>query len=220
MPGIFAWRDYGNGVGGAPDTSVDIQTIDVPNEGRFFGGSKAIDNGDGTWRYEYAVYNLNSDRSGGSFSVPVPAGAMITGVGFSDVDYHSGEPYDNTDWSSSVGGGAVTWSSPQTFAQNQNSNALRWGTMYNFWFTSNAAPATVNATLGLFKPHTPNAVSFPVTGPGAPPCPADLDGDGAVGSGDLAILLGSWNGPGGDLTGDNVTGSEDLALLLGSWGGC
>ena len=27
----------------------------------------------------------------------------------------------------------------------------------------------------------------------APPSPADLDGDGAVGAGDLAILLGAWS---------------------------
>lgn len=55
--------------------------------------------------------------------------------------------------------------------------------------------------------------------------PADLDGDGVVGSGDLAILLGSW-GPClpapakciADLDGDGTVGSADLAILLGSWG--
>ena len=53
-------------------------------------------------------------------------------------------------------------------------------------------------------------------------CPADLDGDGAVGSGDLAIILGSWNaGPGpADLDGDGQVGSADLALVLGQWGTC
>lgn len=53
---------------------------------------------------------------------------------------------------------------------------------------------------------------------------ADLNGDGVVGSEDLAILLGSWGpcpamGPcPADLNGDGVVGSEDLAILLGSWG--
>jgi len=52
------------------------------------------------------------------------------------------------------------------------------------------------------------------------PCPADLDGNGQVGSEDLALVLGSWGGPGGDLNGDGGTDSKDLALLLGSWGPC
>ncbi|MFM1822556.1 MAG: hypothetical protein RI967_822 [Planctomycetota bacterium] len=53
-----------------------------------------------------------------------------------------------------------------------------------------------------------------------PPCAADLDGDGAVGSTDLAQLLGAWGTPGADLTGDGATGADDLAALLAAWGGC
>ncbi len=41
-------------------------------------------------------------------------------------------------------------------------------------------------------------------------CPWDLDGDGAVGSADLASLLGDWA----------TYGSTGLAALLGSWGPC
>ena len=55
------------------------------------------------------------------------------------------------------------------------------------------------------------------------PCPADLDGDGEVGAGDLAILLGAWGpSPGhpADLDGDGNVGPLDLALLLGNWGPC
>ncbi|TVQ30272.1 MAG: hypothetical protein EA376_13450 [Phycisphaeraceae bacterium] len=54
------------------------------------------------------------------------------------------------------------------------------------------------------------------------PCPADFIGDGAVGSADLAILLGEWGNSGSiaDLTGDNNVGSGDLGILLGSWGPC
>ncbi len=49
--------------------------------------------------------------------------------------------------------------------------------------------------------------------------PADLDGDGAVGGADLAILLSAWGGPGpADLDGDGVVGGADLAILLGAWG--
>ena len=49
--------------------------------------------------------------------------------------------------------------------------------------------------------------------------PADLDHDGDVDAGDLAILLGGWGTTGpGDLNGDGVVDATDLAILLGSWG--
>ncbi len=56
-----------------------------------------------------------------------------------------------------------------------------------------------------------------------PPCPADLDGDGAVGASDLAILLGNWGpNPGhpADFNGDDIVSAADLAELLGDWGPC
>ena len=58
--------------------------------------------------------------------------------------------------------------------------------------------------------------------PSQAPCPADLDGDGAVGAGDLTIMLGAWDTFGGDadLDGDGVVGAGDLAILLGAWGVC
>lgn len=60
----------------------------------------------------------------------------------------------------------------------------------------------------------------------ATPLPGDLDGDGAIGPTDLAILLGSW-GPCDDcdgeclpdLDGDCHVGAADLAILLGAWTG-
>ena len=55
-------------------------------------------------------------------------------------------------------------------------------------------------------------------------CDADLDGDGSVGSADLAILLGTW-GPiptpdPPDFDGDGDVDASDLAILLGTWGPC
>lgn len=56
-----------------------------------------------------------------------------------------------------------------------------------------------------------------------PPCPADLDGNGAVNPADLTILLGSWGASGkpgtiaGDLDGDGSIGGGDLTILLGAW---
>lgn len=54
-------------------------------------------------------------------------------------------------------------------------------------------------------------------------CPADLDGDGVVGTTDLELLLSLWSSaadPIGDLNGDGVVGAADLGLLLGMWGAC
>ncbi len=48
----------------------------------------------------------------------------------------------------------------------------------------------------------------------------DLDGDGLVGGGDLAIMLASWGSCGGcpaDLDGDGAVGGGDLASLLAAW---
>ncbi|MFM1804152.1 MAG: hypothetical protein RL136_1031 [Planctomycetota bacterium] len=56
----------------------------------------------------------------------------------------------------------------------------------------------------------------------APPCPADLNGDGVVGAGDLAEVLNNWGGSNAttDLNGDGVTDAADLSSLLNSWGSC
>ena len=176
MPAIRAWRDHGLGAG-VPDTSVTVDYVDVPGDGRFFYAHKVRDLGNGTWRYEYAVYNLTSHRSGGSFSVPAPTGSTITNIGFNAPDYHSGEVYSNADWVNTCGGsGVMCWQSPQTYAQNANTNALRWGTMYNFWFDASTPPTSGTATLGLFRPGTPESVEFPVQVPSAGVCYANCDG--------------------------------------------
>jgi hypothetical protein len=176
IPAIRAWRDHGLGIN-VPDPSVIVSTVDVPAEGRFWYASKVTDLGGGHWRYDYAVFNLNSDRSGGSFSVPIPNGAAVSNAGFNAPPYHSNEVYSNTPWTLTSGCTSVAWNSPETFAQNPNSNALRWGTMYNFWFESDAGPGTVSAALGLFKPSTTQAVSFDVQGPAVSPivCYANCD---------------------------------------------
>src|SRR6185295_16206154 len=61
-PAIFAWRDHGRGLN-TPDPSVIIVPADVPNEGRFYIAAKNTDLGNGLWRYDYAVFNLNSHQS-------------------------------------------------------------------------------------------------------------------------------------------------------------
>ncbi len=79
---------------------------------------------------------------------------------------HSGEPFDNADWGASVFNNTLTWKSPQTYAQNTNANALRWGTLYNFRFDANVPPATGDATIGIFKqaPGLPDFVAASASG--------------------------------------------------------
>lgn len=219
--GLQAWRDHGLGVG-VVDPGVILGTVDVPGEapaaapgnlGRFHYGYKVTQVNATTWHYEYAIYNLNSDRAGGSLSLPVAPGVLLTNVGFKDVPTHSGEPYDNTDWGAGVLAGTLTWKTPQTFAQNANSNALRWGTMYNFWFDANVAPGTMTATLGLFKPGTTDSVAFPVQGP-VLPCVTDANADGIVDQGDVDYVVNVIAG-GANPTGLNADYNRDGSLDQG-----
>jgi hypothetical protein len=220
IPAIQAWRTHGLGVGQL-DTRVEIGTINVPGEGRYYVANKVTDLGNGLWQYDYAIFNLNSDRSGYAFEVPVPAGITVTNIGFNDVNYHSGEPYSNTDWASARTAGAVRWNSTQTFAQNPNSNALRWGTMYNFWFTANVPPRAGSGTLELFKTGTPGSISPTIRVPG---CPSDVNLDGSVDGDDVIAFFAAWDSGslnGGDYNGDGGVDGDDVIGFFAAWdSGC
>lgn len=154
---IEAWRDL--------DPGVVLVNADVPGDGRFKLATKVIDQGGGTWRYEYALNNMSSHRSARSFAVPIAPGAVVTNLGFHDVDYHSGEPYDGTDWAPAVSDDAVTWETDPE-AVEPNANALRFATTYNFWFEADQPPATVGITVGLFRAGSPAAITVLAPGPG------------------------------------------------------
>jgi len=155
---IRAWKD----------TAVSVVETDaqVPGDGLFILSAKVTDLGDGYWHYEYALQNLNSDRSGRSFTVPLPEGVFIPpeSIGFHDVDYHSGEIWDGTDWPATVEIGKITWATTP-YNVNPNANALRWGTLYNFRFDANVAPAAATVTLGLFKTGSPTELAIQTAGP-------------------------------------------------------
>ena len=213
VPAISAWK--------AAHSDVQLNAVDVAGDGRFFVGSRAINNGNGTWRYEYAVFNLSSDRNGGSFSIPIPPGVTVTNIGFKSPTYMNGEGYTNAPWTSTVANGKITWTcEPNT---NANANALRWSTLYNFRFTANVAPSTAQgqAILGLWKNPTATSTATSATAgayvPSSPAVPGDLDGDGVVNSSDLGVLLSAWGSAAGDLNGDGMTDSADLGVLLANW---
>lgn len=228
IPAIQAWKNV--------DPSVTIVPFeDVPGQGRFNLGYKVTDNGNGTWTYEYALHNQNSDRGAGAFTVPLASNVVVINPGFHDVDYHSGDGigYVNqsgTDWVSTVGVNSVEWAT-ESFSRDANANALRWGTLYNFRFTADTAPVAGNIAIGLFKPGSPASVNVAavIPSPGTPLCPADLTNetgsgpDGQINVFDLFVLLTNWNqnGPGADLAEEfDVVDVFDLFLMLSEWGAC
>ena len=92
---------------------------------------------------------------------------------------------------------------------------------------ANQAPASVNANTTLdaaeFVTVQTCAITIPEAGGAAGSCcPADLDGDGAAGASDLALMLNAWGtaNPAADLNDDGSVNGADLAALLGAWGPC
>ena len=186
QPGIMAWQEW--------DSDVEIVVVDqTEGDGRFHVGYvvQQVHGAPGTWRYEYAVHNMNSDRAAGGFAIPVPNGVDVTDIGFHDVEYMS-EPYSGTDWIGVHANGEVRWKT-DSFAKNSNANAIRWSTLYNFRFVANAPPTTVLGEIELFKPgNGADTLSFDTEGPddGSIPCPADCatPADGAV----VAMARAIW----------------------------
>jgi hypothetical protein len=169
-------------------TGATIQTIEpVPGtDGRAFIAYKVIQRSPTLWHYEYAIYNQNLDRAIQSFSVPMVLipGAERQGPGPQNIGFHAppqhpGFAADGTQgnagfssaaWPSTLNATSLTWSS-ETFAQNPNANAIRWGTLYNFRFDSNAPPQAADATIGFFKTGTPITVAIQGPAPTGGPSP-------------------------------------------------
>jgi hypothetical protein len=171
-------------------TGATLATIqpDAANDGIGLIGYKVTNPSPGLWHYEFAIYNQNMDRGIQSFSVPISADANISNVGFHAPPQQPGWAFDgtvgNTGYSSTPWvrtiAGSVTWNS-ETFDQNQNANAIRWGTLYNFRFESDRPPAMVSAMIGFFKTGAPNIVN--VMGPGAASANASVSGRVATSNG-------------------------------------
>ncbi len=161
---LFGWQ--------AEDPAVTIAEITNTNEGGsgvhgyYQVASRTWDNGNGTWDYTYVVNNQNSTQGAGAFRIPTGAGVSLTNVWFNDVDYHSGEPQDGTDWSMSQSTDFIAWDCPETYAQNINANAINWCTGYSFGFTADSAPVAGVGELDMFEPGVGNQLNFPLEGPG------------------------------------------------------
>ncbi len=160
QPAVYAWQEL--------DPEVEIQRIDNvegPWVGHYFLASRVSETGAGTWRYEYALHNLNSDQSAGSFTVELGERVHVKNPSFHDVDYHSGDRYDGKDWEFVVEPDRARWGT-DGFEENPHANALRWGTLYNFGFEADVAPVRGYARVGWFKPGGTGGVTVESAVPG------------------------------------------------------
>ncbi|MCI0362410.1 MAG: hypothetical protein L0Y44_08630 [Phycisphaerales bacterium] len=263
--GIRAWKDFGlpdgPDAGTDPDPDPDVVETDIQlvDEGFFILAAKATDLGGGQWHYEYALQNVNSDRSGRVFNVPLPEGAAISNIGFHDIEYHSGDAqgntnncalnFDGTDWPVTQTSTSIEWAT-QTFAESNNANALRWGTMYNFRFDADVPPQTGETTLTTYKVagtvnastvvpgadcnnnnvadsiDISNGTSEDANKDGIPDececTTSDVDGNGGVDVADLVAVVVAWGAAGGpaDVNGDGIVDMADVLQVVGDWGPC
>ncbi|MGQ0628569.1 MAG: hypothetical protein ACT4PL_10775 [Phycisphaerales bacterium] len=192
-PALARWRAIDPAV-----TLVNVDHDETPNpsaafpntflRSRYVVAVKTTPLTDGAWRYEYAVFNLNSHRGAGSFSLPLPGTASFRDFTFRHPRSHSGEPFANDAWTATRSGDTLTFAAAP-FASNPNANAIRFATTYNFGFTTNAAPVTGAGSIALFKPGTVASLAVPglpvPNTPPAPACVADFDRNGIVTPDDL-----------------------------------
>lgn len=158
-PAISAWANA---------TQVEIKPA-PGTDGVAILAYKVTNTSPGVWHYEYAIYNQNLDRAIQSFSIPTGY-STLNNIGFHAPPQHPASANDGTfnstgfsssAWAQTPTPGNFTWSS-ETFAQNQNANAIRWGTLYNFRFDSNSPPTLANATIGFLKTGSPITVQIQV----------------------------------------------------------
>jgi hypothetical protein len=125
------------------------------------------------------LYNENLDRGIQSFSVPLAPGVNISNIGFHAPPQEPGWPNDGTfnnqgyssmPWTVTLASDSIIWNT-ETFAQNQNANAIRWGTLYNFRFDGDQPPQSANGTIGFFKTGSPITVAIQAPIGGGTPSP-------------------------------------------------
>jgi len=190
-PALDAWD------GGERTVIPEAELID---DGRCYLDLHVSENENGSYRYEYALYNLDMNRSVSSLIIPVGEGVTITGIGFKAVQ-SADDGFNNEPWEVSRNASGLTWSTSPV-AEHPNSNPLGWGNLYNFWFDADTAPAEGSVTLGVYRTDLEGPSSFAGLsrvpgGGGAPPPPGgtifrrgDTDGNGTVELTDAVFILG------------------------------
>ena len=179
-PAIDRWVDPAN-----PGANAKSVELSVP-EGHAKVAVKAIDLGNGQWRYTYAVMNLDfaravtsgaepnlrvlSNKGFDRFSVSVPAGVSVL-----SPSADAGEATTATNWRARVANGAITWSNDASVPVFGGRDTVRlsalptldWGTLYSFSFTSSSPPANASATLHVATAGDPAQYEVQTLGPSA-----------------------------------------------------
>lgn len=184
-PAIDRWVDRINP--GPNARNVEFAT----GEGHAQVAVKATDLGGGSWRYDYAVMNHDFARAVTECLDPIPGPTcrpgfvkVVHNFGFdrfrisagagrviSDVHFSDGDLVSANDWTSTVGGGVVSWSAPVNATPPANTpavlNSLNWGTMFRFSFVANAAPADEEIALHIAQGGEPQSLTTTIIGPAA-----------------------------------------------------
>ncbi|QOJ19027.1 MAG: hypothetical protein HRU76_16160 [Phycisphaeraceae bacterium] len=190
-------------------------TADV-DQGVVYVSSRSVDLGGGLHRYEYAVYNLSFDREITGLRIPV-GDAQLTDFGFhcpldgywtTETNFVNESPYDYGAWVPTVKSGVLSFDAPEPQGQLLK-NTHRYGSLYTFWFTANAAPDS-NAGTMTIVPHvagSPSTFTASAVVPGSGP--------------DLAVLT-SMNNTRGTIIGGNlqslVESDEDKLRVRSGFG--
>ncbi len=120
------------------------------DDGRVYVGVRVTEPTPGTFHYEYAFHNRDNDRGVGTIRIPFCGDASLANVGFHDVDQDPSNA-----WTYAVEGDELVVTTPD--------NPLRWNSVHNLWFDTDAAPQAGSLELFAFDPG-PGAASFAVTG--------------------------------------------------------
>ncbi len=129
-----ATQSYGSILTRWPGAQVDAGQ-NGNDDGRFFVGCVVTPLGGGNYHYEYAVHNVDNNRGGATFRLPIDAGATASNFTFGDIDSN---PLN--DWLGARVGNEVVFTASPT-------NPLNWNTIYNFGFDANFAPGAGLSTL-------------------------------------------------------------------------
>lgn len=135
-PAILRWSDA--------DLTTTVGNGD--DDGEAILAVNTIDQGDGTWRYEYSLFNWTMDRNLGSLSLPVCGDV-------SELRFHDGDEFPENDWQPVVEGGHLTWTFPDVVIDTDDkvAGALEVQYLYSFGFTSSTPPAGRSAVLGVYE---------------------------------------------------------------------
>ncbi len=146
-PMIMTWGDQQTQVSGVDDGMVILSV-------------KTTDLGGGNFRYDYALFNRDSDRQIREFSVPI-GDATLSNMTFHDWDTDDG-PASN-DWTAAIVGNDVVWSTDEY--PSEDGNPLVFGYMFSFSFEADRPPLRSAATLGYFKPGTGESLTADTQAP-------------------------------------------------------